>query len=194
MRRSKTQRNNMQIKVFIASSEELKEERICLGALLNKLCPLYEAEGHSLKLLVWEDFDSAYNGMRKQDEYNEWIRESDLFFGVFWNRTGNFTLEELDVAEQSHLQHGHPDICILFKDDVKDQETVSRINQFINQKVRPGGFDNGKFRTDDDIKYIFTRKLLERFPLEQVSFRQEGDEIRLGRFKIARVSRLTCEQ
>ena len=60
-----------ELKVFIASSNELSAERVFIGALAGKLDTMLREQGIRIKLFEWEDFDAAYNGRRKQDEYND---------------------------------------------------------------------------------------------------------------------------
>ena len=67
------------IKIFLASSDELENDRMAFGNLVRRLDKIYEKRGIRIELFEWEDYDAAFNGMRKQDEYNEHIKESDLF-------------------------------------------------------------------------------------------------------------------
>ena len=64
------------IKIFLASSEELDYDRMVFGNLVRRLDDMYEKRGIRIKLFEWEDYDSAYNDKRKQDEYNDYVRQS----------------------------------------------------------------------------------------------------------------------
>ena len=86
------------IKIFLASSDELGTERAVIGDLVRRLNKMYEKRGLQVDLFKWEDFDAAYNNRRKQDEYNDEIRASDMFMALFWKKAGVFTIEEFDVA------------------------------------------------------------------------------------------------
>lgn len=76
-------KTNRVIKIFLASSEELEADRYRFGNLIRKLDNIYEKRGIRIELFEWEDYDAAYNGMRKQDEYNERVRASDMFLALF---------------------------------------------------------------------------------------------------------------
>ena len=105
------------IKVFLASSEELKDEREKFGNLIRRLDDIYLKRGIRVKLLVWEDLDpSYYENVRKQDEYNAWIRECDIFVCLFYTRAGQYTLEELDVAKQENARRHEPKLLIYCRD------------------------------------------------------------------------------
>ena len=71
------------IKIFLASSEELQNDRDAFGNLVRRLDKIYEKRGIRIELFEWEDYDAAYNSRRKQDEYNDAIRSSDMFLALF---------------------------------------------------------------------------------------------------------------
>ena len=76
------------IKIFLASSDELQDDRNAFGNLVRRLDHIYEKRGIRIELFEWEDYDAAYNGIRKQDEYNEQIKSSDLFLALFHKKAG----------------------------------------------------------------------------------------------------------
>ena len=94
------------IKIFLASSEELEDDRNAFGNLVRKLNKSYEKRGIHLELFEWEDYDAAYNDRRKQDEYNDNVRASDMFLAVFHRVAGKFTIEEFDVATEEFCKKG----------------------------------------------------------------------------------------
>ena len=59
------------IKIFLASSEELKEDRVWFGDFVQGIDKIYQERGKRVDLCKWEFFDAANNDRRKQDEYNE---------------------------------------------------------------------------------------------------------------------------
>lgn len=104
------------IKVFLASSEELENDRMAFGNLVRKLDKVYERRGIRVELFEWEDYDAAYNGQRKQDEYNDHIKASDLFLALFHTKAGKFTIEEFDVATEEFRQKAAPKVYVYCKD------------------------------------------------------------------------------
>ena len=82
------------IKIFLASSEELENDRNAFGNLIRRLDNIYEKQGIRIELFEWEDYDSAYNDRRKQDEYNDKVRASDMFLALFYKKAGKYTIEE----------------------------------------------------------------------------------------------------
>ena len=112
------------IKIFIASSEELEDDRNAFGNLVRRLNKTYEKRGIHLELFEWEDYDAAYNDRRKQDEYNDEVRASDMFLAVFHTKAGKFTIEEFDVATEESHKKGSPKSYVYCK-DLRDGEIES---------------------------------------------------------------------
>jgi len=87
-----------QINIFIASSSELKRERMELVDLIQDLNVVYRKEDIKLKPVLWEYMDSSMRAERKEDEYLVRLRESEICIVLFWQILGEYTEEELDVA------------------------------------------------------------------------------------------------
>ena len=106
-------KTNRVIKIFLASSEELEADRYRFGNLIRKLDNIYEKRGIRIELFEWEDYDAAYNGMRKQDEYNERVRASDMFLALFHKKAGKFTIEEINIAQSVAVGDGANDLPMI---------------------------------------------------------------------------------
>lgn len=118
-------KTNRVIKIFLASSEELEADRYRFGNLIRKLDNIYEKRGIRIELFEWEDYDAAYNGMRKQDEYNERVRASDMFLALFYKKAGKFTIEEFNIARKAFDEQASPKIYTYIK-DLEAGESESR--------------------------------------------------------------------
>ena len=119
-----------EIKVFLASSEELTSERKEIADLVLNLNDIYSEKGIAIKLIKWEYLGKTYNGVRKQEEYNQAVRSCDIFLGLFYTKAGMFTVEEFDIAiEQYHKSRQTPMILVFLKDllptDVEDESLKS---------------------------------------------------------------------
>ena len=90
------------IKIFLASSEELKEDRKWFGDFVQGINKIYQERGKGVDVFKWEFFDAANNDRQKQDEYNEKVRESNMFLALFHKKAGRYTLEEYDVAMETY--------------------------------------------------------------------------------------------
>lgn len=86
------------VKIFLASSGELHDDRVAFADFIENLQNHYHLRNYSFQLLKWEYLGPDYKGSRKQDQYNEAIRQSDVFLILFHPNVGKYTYEELEVA------------------------------------------------------------------------------------------------
>lgn len=129
--------------VFLASSEELNQERVAFGNFIRRLDDIYEKRGIRIKLAPWEDSDAAYNNRRKQDEYNEIVRSSDMFLAVFHIKAGKFTIEEFDVAIKEFERTGiKPKTYVYYKELKEGEQESEELKEF-------------KRRLSDDLQYYW---------------------------------------
>ena len=124
------------IKIFLASSEELDYDRMAFGNLVRRLDDMYEKRGIRIKLFEWEDYDSAYKDKRKQDEYNEYVKQSDIFLALFhkmlllpflacnlWKKRYNILIVSDGVASKKikrRLWYEKTCFCCVGADDAAD--------------------------------------------------------------------------
>ena len=86
------------VKIFVASSNELADDRIHLGDCVRRVNDVYELQEVRVKLYKWEDFSPFYTGKRSQDEYNNYLTQCDGVIALFDTKVGEYTSEEIKVA------------------------------------------------------------------------------------------------
>ena len=80
------------IKIFLASSLELKEDREAFESFLYRKTKLWREERNIfLELVNWEDYIDHVSKTRLQDEYDNVIKECDIFVMLFWTKVGPYT-------------------------------------------------------------------------------------------------------
>ena len=88
------------VNIFIASSAELRKERDELTDLFLDLnSESFYAKEIRLHAERWEYADSSMRTIRKEDEYLMRLRTCEISITMFWHTLGQYTVEELDVAE-----------------------------------------------------------------------------------------------
>ena len=87
------------IRIFIASSEELGDVRSEVSVMFEQLNRVFSRRNYSIEAVKWEDLPGYNSGGRKQEEYNREIRDCDMCVVIFWQRFGEYTAEEYNVAE-----------------------------------------------------------------------------------------------
>ena len=70
------------IKIFIASSAELNEDKQMFDLYFSDKNKLYRDRNIDFDQRTWMDFSSSLNEGRLQDRYNDYIRECDIVISV----------------------------------------------------------------------------------------------------------------
>jgi hypothetical protein len=103
------------IKIFIASSAELSEDREEVREMLSVENDRLHARGIYLQLVQWEYFLDAVSEDRLQNDYNDAIAACDIVLSLFYTKAGKYTQEEFQVAYTRFLATGRPFIYTYFK-------------------------------------------------------------------------------
>jgi tetratricopeptide (TPR) repeat protein len=111
------------VNIFISSKMlELKAEREALDKLLPSL------DYGDLKLNAWvfeEDQPAADSPIRKQ--YLKWLKESELYIGLFWKGYGPATIDEFDHAKHWGIERH------IYVKHAPDSERDPQLRDFITQ-------------------------------------------------------------
>ncbi|WP_247237706.1 NB-ARC domain-containing protein [Telluribacter sp. SYSU D00476] len=128
--------------IFLASSYELKHERILFRDFINRENDRLIKKKVRLRLEVWEDMDDAFNTTCKQEDYNEYLRKCQLCVVLFWTKMGKYTWQEFDLAYALYKETGWPRLYVYEKTapptrDPLDWEKESK-QAFLDQLRQPG--------------------------------------------------------
>ena len=117
------------IRIFLASSSELREDRDAFDLYFRQQNDQFLKKGIYLEIIRWENFLDAMSETRLQDEYNKKVRACDIFVSLFFTKTGKFTEEEFDTAHRQFKETGSPRIYTFFKNaDVNTGNITEGIN------------------------------------------------------------------
>jgi hypothetical protein len=150
------------IKIFLASSSELKEDRDAFDLHFRQANDRWIAKGIYLKILRWETFLDAISGTRLQDEYNKGVRESDLFVSLFKTKTGKYTEEEFNAAHTAFRAKGKPIVYTYFKNVQIDAASITdEINTLLAFKKRLSGLGHYPtyYKNIEDLTFQFQQQL-----------------------------------
>ena len=178
------------IRIFLASSEEMDYDRMVFGNLVRRLDDIYEKRGMRLKLFEWEDYDAAFNDRRKQDEYNEKVRESDIFLALFHKKAGQFTIEEFDVASDAFKEKASPKVFTYLKDLQPGESPSPELEEFKHRLFDEMGhywchYDN---RDSLQLQFVMQLQLVESSLGDSVKV--ENGEVNIDGMKVASMDRL----
>lgn len=180
------------IKIFLASSDELEVDRARFGNLVRRLDRIYERRGIRIELTEWEDLDAAYNGVRKQDEYNREIRKSDLFLAMFHQKAGKFTLEEFDVATEEFKRHASPKVYAYMKDLAKDEQEQPELTEFKERLFKEMGHYWCRYGNIDTMQlhFVMQLQLVENNRLSGIKLEVENAQVKLDSIPVANLNRV----
>lgn len=178
------------IKIFLASSDELEIDRARFGNLVRRLDRIYRKRGISLDLIMWEDLDAAYNGERKQSEYNRYIRACDMFLAVFHQKAGKYTVEEFDVASDAFKQHTSPKIYTYFKDLAEGEQESKELIEFKQRLFDELEHYWCRYGNTDTMQLHFVMQLQLVESDMPLKMELQGEQIMLGDNVIARMDNL----
>jgi internalin A len=114
------------VKIFIASSSELKSDRHEFSHFLYEKSDNWAQFGIVLKPVMWENFLDTLSKTRLQDEYNEAIRNCDIFVMLYFSKVGQYTEEEFDLAVGHFKESNKPFVFTYFKDGEIPLGSVSK--------------------------------------------------------------------
>lgn len=96
------------VNIFLASSSELRRERLLIGNRVRMLNDEWEPRGVRIKLNIWEDYAPEFTGERKQTEYNRnLVDKSDIVIGMFRSVCGKYSQEEVLRANSNNSDSLH---------------------------------------------------------------------------------------
>lgn len=156
------------IKIFLASSSELKEDRDAFDLYFRQQNDELRKRGLYLQIVRWENFLDAMSETRLQDEYNTEVKNCDIFVSLFFTKTGKFTEEEFDSAHQQFKEAGKPTIYTFFNNaqvnmnDINDE--VLTLLAFKKKLADLGHFYTG-YDNIEHLKRQFKDQLEKLYPI-----------------------------
>ena len=178
------------IKIFLASSEELKDERIAFGDFIRQLDDTYEQRGFRIKLIKWEDLPKGYNGRPTQETYNDEVRQCDLFVSLFYTKAGEFTKEEFNVAKQTQKECQRPTIYVFIRTLKPDDKEDPSLIDFKNNVLGVTKHYWTNYESTDSLQLQFVMELLKVENIWLDALKVDNGIIRWGVKAIAEMDNL----
>jgi internalin A len=149
------------IKIFLASSNELKAEReafeLHFGARKRKTF------AYDLEVVLWEDFIDAMSPTRLQDEYNKALKDCDIFVMLFFSKVGMYTAEEFEKAFGHFQENGKPLIYTYFKESNLNTANINRRDLLslldFQDKLKELGHFSTHYKDETDLNFQFSNQL-----------------------------------
>ena len=153
------------ITVFLASSNELNNDRNSFQALIAKLDDIYEPRGIRIKCRRWEDFPAYCTGERTQDVYNKTVRSCDMCICMFHKEAGQYTIEEFEQAlDEYRTNHSHPKTFVYIRALVDGEVETDELKAFKDQLFKSIGHYWCNYACDDSMNLHFVMQLERLIP------------------------------
>ena len=174
------------IKVFIASSDELTPERKEFDTLFHHLNTIFTARGIRLEPVKWEFLDSSMGRLHKQEEYNREIKDCDICVVMFWQKFGDYTDEELKVADAEMRAGRKPvKIYVFFKEPGDVSQELQEFKASFDEAY---GHFYGKFDGVDKLQLDFVMQL-ERY-LHCNLLKVENSQVKIDQVVVANLDNI----
>ena len=174
----------------MASSNELKDERIKFGDFIRSLDGTFEKYGYRIRLIKWEDLPEGYDGRPKQDEYNDEVGKCDIFVSLFYTKAGEFTIEEYEVAKSAQKQNGKPTICVYCRELTDGQAEDKSLTEFKTRLKNEIRHYWAKYQNSDSLQLKFVMELLKTNDLHIGDLKTENGTVMLRESQIANMDKL----
>jgi hypothetical protein len=149
-------------KIFLASSEELRADRVAFELMVGQLNQEWVPRGTFFHLVVWENFIDAMSKDGLQQEYNKAIQSCDIFVLLFFTKVGRYTGEEFETAFGAFQAGNRPLIYTYFKDDlVLTGDIDESIESLLAFKKKLGALKHyyTRYRSAEELKWLLSRQL-----------------------------------
>ncbi len=151
------------IRIFLASSEELRKDRDAFELHFRRENDLYMESGVYWEIVRWENFFNGMSATRKQDDYNQVLQDCDIFLSLFATKAGKYTEEEFDAAFTQFKATGSPQIFTFFRDTPtstaslvrKDTESLWKMQEKLNAL----GHFYTHYQDENDLNLQFSTQL-----------------------------------
>ena len=143
------------IKLFLVSSiVEFECERKELADFIRTLNDYYMECGSDLyiKMVICGDLSNAIAKERKQEEYNQTIRESDSFFIIFGRTAEEYMIAAFNVAMEHFKETGYPHVYTYFQKLPEGVEAADSVKNFMARLDKEIGYYYNLYSSIDSIK------------------------------------------
>ena len=178
------------IKIFLASSEELKDDRLAFGNLVRQLDDIYKKRGIHIELKVWEEMDPSLQAKRKQDEYNDVIRECDIFVALFHRRAGEYTREEFNVALEERIKKNIPQILIYCRELRPGEQEFPELTEFKQRLDKELGHFWRQYAISDTMHFNFVMWLYRTEAFDNDTLKVEDGKVTIDGVGVVQMDKL----
>lgn len=150
------------IKIFLASSEELKEDRRAFEVMVGRLNTQWRSRDFTFDVVLWEYFIDAMSKDGLQKEYDRAVKDCDIFVMLFFTKVGLYTLEEFETAFANLGSSKGPRVYTYFRNDfILTGDVGENVRSLLDFKSRLQALKHYPtyYRNTEDLQWQFSRQL-----------------------------------
>ncbi len=175
-------------KIFLASSiDEMQQQRLEFGDFIRKLSDIYRPRGVDITVKKCEDSHHAYSGRPTEEELHDEVRNSDVLVALFYQKCGEYTVQEFDVACKSLAANNKPIVIVA----IQNAETrTPELEAFIEKVDKDKGIFHWRFDTKEKLHFDFVMWFLQSEFAVGDSVTVEDGTVKIGDLTVAQFSQL----
>ncbi|KXX70866.1 hypothetical protein [Flammeovirga sp. SJP92] len=152
-----------EVRIFLASSNELKEERELFERNIYRKCQEWFASKQTfLYLDIWENMSAAMTQTHSQDKYNEFVQNADIVVVLAYSKIGEYTFSEFKTAQRTFKSTNKPFLFVYFKanppytgNNLKDLQSLEDFKKLLAES----GYFYPSFTDFNDLWNQFNKEL-----------------------------------
>ncbi len=145
-------------KIFLASSAELNDDKDWFAIFINSKNKEFHSQKVFFELLTWKDIAEKVSSTGKQNEYNEIIKDVDIFVVLVHTKIGQYTREEFDTAFNQFIStKGKTPVIYTYFKKISNEER-QEIKDFKNQLNSIGHYYS-EYNDHNELSYRFDEQL-----------------------------------
>lgn len=152
------------LRLFLASSEELIEDRVKFGDFISDLNNRFFHADILFKLEKWEYLSADWIPDNKQNQYNQVVAQSDFCIVLFWTKIGPFTEQELNTAYEARMVSETKRLLVYFKDLDKpssiDPIQLNQLNTFRKNSYQKYGNWVASVKNNEHFQLCVLREII----------------------------------
>lgn len=169
------------ITIFLASSDELINDRDSIDLFIHKLNDIYVPRGIRVECKRWEDFIAYCTGTRTQDDYNKVVAQSDICLCLFHRKAGKYTIEEFNYAMDEYKRTGdHPKTYVYARTIVDGEIEEEDLKKFKKDLFEHLGHYWCNYATSDSMKLHFVMQFERLLNGEYLSRHESNLKVERG--------------
>ena len=126
------------ITIFLASSEELMNDRNAICVMIKEIDEILEPQGIRIYCKRWEDFIAHCTGNRTQDDYDRVLQNCDICLCLFHHKAGQYTVEEFKEAIKAYKKIHKPLPLVYMRDTLDGDTEDDTLKEFKNELSTQG--------------------------------------------------------